>query len=161
MDDDNARAMSLLVENGIPFIGVGFGSESDSQLLSLDRIIAPSVVSPQQEFRVSVELRATGATEIPNFSLVLTKNGKFVAEKSVPATKGPRVWQESFLCTEDREQFHTYRVRLLPPADATVSCPQTDVAATVRVVKERDLHVLFVQGALTWDYKFIRLALQG
>ena len=43
-DADNARAMTLLVENGIPFVGVGFGSETNAQLLSLERIIAPSVV---------------------------------------------------------------------------------------------------------------------
>ncbi len=153
--------MSLLVENGIPFVGVGFGTESDSQVLSLDKMVAPSVVSPEQEFRVSVQMRATGATVIPEFSLVLMKDGKFVAEKSVPATKGPRIWQETFIRTEDREQFHNYSVRLLPPGDTNISCPQTEASATVRVLKEREMRVLFVQGALTWDYKFIRLALRG
>src|SRR5438045_5506961 len=32
--------------------------------------------------------------------------------------------------------------------------------ATVRITEEKELRVLYVQGALTWDYKFVTLALR-
>ena len=32
---------------------------------------------------------------------------------------------------------------------------------SVRVSDEKELRVLYIQGALTWDYKFISLALRN
>ena len=40
-------------------------------------------------------------------------------------------------------------------------CTNHEVSAIVRVLEERVLRVLFVQGGLTWDYKFVRLAVEG
>ena len=50
---------------------------------------------------------------------------------------------------------------MLPPPTPGLHCPRTQVSTSVRIGKEKDLRVLFAQGSLTWDYKFIRLALEG
>ena len=55
--------------------------------------------------------------------------------------------------------FGNRYVRLAAPEDRDVRVLDADDSTTVRVSDEKDLRVLFVQGALTWDYKFIRIAL--
>ena len=42
-----------------------------------------------------------------------------------------------------------------------LKCAEMQAATTVRISSEKELRVLYVQGALTWDYKFIGLALRG
>ena len=156
----NRRAMAALVENGIPFVGVGFGSETGGRVLSLERVTVPPRVGIQQQFQVSVQLRATGDGQLPTFDLILLRNGRFSAQKRVAATKTPRVWQESFLVSEPQPGFCEYRVELLKPEDPTLICTQREGASAVRVSQEQVLRVLFVQGGLTWDFKFVRLAVQ-
>ena len=43
---DNGRALTALADAGVPFIGVGFGSDQGVRTLSLREIEAPSIVSP-------------------------------------------------------------------------------------------------------------------
>ncbi len=160
-DRDNARAVASLVDSHVPFVGIGFGRESGTPVLSLEQAVAPEVVSSNQQFRVSAQLRATAASEIPDFSLVLLRDGRFVQKKTITAGSGPRVWQESFQVTEPAEGYATYTVQLQRPADPSVKCPTTQATAIVRIADEKHLRVLFLQGGLTWDYKFIRLALTG
>ncbi|MCA9072956.1 MAG: hypothetical protein KDA84_28730, partial [Planctomycetaceae bacterium] len=56
---------------------------------------------------------------------------------------------------------HTYTVQLFPPSDSGIKSPKTKASAVVRVSDEESLRVLYLQGGLTWDYKFIRLALEN
>ena len=119
------------------------------------------MVSPRQEFDVSVRLRMTGTAETAPFDLTLFRDGQFVQQKTVSPGSAARVWQESFQVTEVEEGFHAYTVQLLPPADPSVRCSNTEATVAVRVVGAKEMRVLFVQGGLTWDYKFIRLALSG
>ncbi len=157
----NNRAVAALVENGIPFVGVGFGSESGSQAISLERIDAPSAVSVEQQFFVSVQLRVTGSQQLPAFDLVLLRNGSFVERKRVDPVEAPQIWQESFTVVENEEGYPSYKVRLQPPTTPGLVCTNHEAAASVRVHEEQVLRVLFVQGGLTWDYKFVRLAVEG
>lgn len=157
--DGNARATSLLVDEQVRFIGVGFGSERGTRLLSLDDAVAPARAAPDQPFRLSAQLHATGDDEIPAFDLVLLRDGEFVAQKTVPAFRGARNWQESFSVEESEEKLHQYTVQLLPPSSPGLTTSRTQASVNVRVTDEKELRVLFVQGGLTWDYKFIRLAL--
>jgi uncharacterized membrane protein len=53
---------------------------------------------------------------------------------------------------------HRYTVRLLAPESATLNQVSTEGSASVRITDGDELRVLYVQGALTWDYKFIALA---
>jgi uncharacterized membrane protein len=52
-------------------------------------------------------------------------------------------------------------VQLLPPTAAGLKCVNTLANTSVRVSDEKELRVLYIQGALTWDYKFIGLALRN
>ena len=47
---DNNRALTGLVDGGVPFIGVGFGSDEGVPTLTLRNVDAPPVVSPKTTF---------------------------------------------------------------------------------------------------------------
>jgi len=157
--DGTARATSLLVDQQVRFIGIGFGSERGTRLLSLDDAVAPARAAPDQPFRVSAQLHATGEEEIPAFDLVLLRDGEFVEKKTVPAFRGARNWQESFSVEESEEKLFQYTIQLLPPSVSGLTTARTQASVNVRITDEKELRVLFVQGGLTWDYKFIRLSL--
>ncbi len=57
--------------------------------------------------------------------------------------------------------MHRYEVQLVPPSLAGLKTVNTSSMAMVRIVDEKELRVLYVQGGLTWDYKFVMLALRG
>jgi hypothetical protein len=158
---ENTRALSALLRARAPFVAVGFGSDVMARSLTLLAATAPPSVPPEQPFHVAAQLQATSAEPIPPFELLLMRDGQLIDRKTVPAGSGARHWQESFEVTEKAEGLHNFTVQLLPPNVAGLHCPRVQAATNVRVGKERDLRVLFVQGALTWDYKFIRLALEG
>jgi uncharacterized membrane protein len=158
---DNARALAALVESRVPFVGIGFGSETGVGTLSLRRAISPPMVSPNEEFHVSAQLEMSSAAELPPFDLLLLRDGRLLEKKAVSAGKGQRMWLENFAVKEENEGVHTYTVQLQPPAVEGLRSPDTLAATHVRVLKSKELRVLYVQGALSWNYKFVRLAVAG
>ncbi len=158
---DNARAVTALLESRVPLIGIGFGSETDVRTLSLRRAIAPPCVSPNQEFHLSAQLEMSSIEDMPPFDLLLLRDGTFVEKKTVLAGKGQRLWLEHFAVREENQGVHTYAIQLQPPAVEGLRCPGTLAAERVRIFRGKDLRVLYAQGAPSWNYKFIRVALQG
>ena len=158
---DNARGLSALVENRVPFIGVAAGSDTGARTLFLRRLDAPSLVSTNTRFRLAAELEMASSDELPPFDLMLMRDGKVTQKKTVQPGKGSRLWLESFEISEVEEGLRQYTVQFLPPPAAGLKCANTLASAAVQVSSERELRVLYVQGSLTWDYKFAALALKG
>ena len=156
---EDSRAASALAESGAPFIGVGFGGDEGVQTLSLRRLEAPASVTPRMSFSLSAELQWLNAEEDSGFDLVLFRDGKVVQKKTVKPAKGSRTWLENFQVNGETEGVHEYLAQLLPPNAANFKCLDTSARASVKVTDEKELRVLYIQGALTWDYKFIGLAL--
>jgi uncharacterized membrane protein len=159
--EDNNRALTALLESGVPFIGVGFGSDIGAQTLSLRQVEAPALAPPKSAFNISADLEAINCESLPALDLLLLRDGQACQQKSVQPGKGSRMWLENFRVTEDAEGIHNYEVRLVPPAVPTVKCVNVSGNATVRISNEKELRVLYIQGALTWDYKFIGMALHN
>lgn len=157
----NARALSALLDARSPFIGVGFGSDTGSPTLSVMQIMAPEVAAPKTTFQISAMLEMTGVQDSPGFDLLLFRDGKLAEQKSIPSAKGPRTWVESFPRNEAEAGTHDFTVQIAPTGRADLKTINSTRSASVRIVDERELRVLYVQGALTWDYKFVSLALQG
>jgi uncharacterized membrane protein len=158
---DNPRALSALVETHTPFIGIGFGCDRGVRSLSLGHVEAPPVAAPNAEFQLTAHLEAVNVDELPAFDLILFRDGEITQKKTVPAGPGSRFWVESFHVKEDKEGAHSYEVRIQPPPVPGLTLVSTTGSTSVRIANERELRVLYVQGALTWDYKFIGLALRG
>ncbi len=155
---DNSRAVAALVTHGVPFVGIGFGSQSGGRVLRLDKVDAPAIVEPGQQFRISARLHATGEST-PPFELLLLRDGQLVDRRIVASEQGPRTWTESFEVVADGDGLHAYTVRLMPPSDRSVVISQAEASAQVRAVSASEIRVLYVQGGLTWDYKFVHIAL--
>lgn len=161
VSEDNARALAVLLESGTPFVGVGFGTETGLRGLSLCAVTGPSTTSVNEQFRISAELEMNSPDEMPQFDLLLLRDGKLRDTKRVSAGSGQRLWMEGFDIKEEREGVYTYAVQLQRPAVEGLRCPSVSGAARVRVFKSREVRVLFAQEAPTWNYKFVRLALRG
>ncbi|UCE49064.1 MAG: hypothetical protein JSW47_02765 [Phycisphaerales bacterium] len=158
---DDARAVTALLESGVPLIGIGFGSETDVRTLSLRRAIAPPCVPPNQEFHLSAQLEMSSVAEMPPFDLLLLRDGTFVESKTVSAGAGQRLWLEHFAVREKIQGVHTYTIQLQPPDVEGLRCMGTLAAERVRIFRGRDLRILYAQAAPGWNYKFIRMALRS
>lgn len=156
----NDRAAALLVQEDVPFIGVGFGTEMEMRTLAIQQMTAPLTVAPRESFQVAVQLRATGSGRIPPCELLLLRDGKLLKRKRLSPMEAPRLWQESFEVLEKKAGVARFTAQLLRPADDSMAFPVTKKTVPVRIADEGRLNVLFVQGGLTWDYKFMRLALK-
>ena len=158
---DNTRALTALMDAHVPFIGVGFGSDQGVRTLCLREVEAPSIVSTKSGFNISAQLEMINPEDMPSFELLLFRDGQMRQKKTVVPGKGSRNWLESFAVTEEKEGVHNYAVQLLPPNLPGLKCVNMVANTSVRVSDEKELRVLYIQGALTWDYKFISLALRN
>ncbi|HWH71888.1 MAG TPA: vWA domain-containing protein, partial [Candidatus Sulfotelmatobacter sp.] len=158
-NDDNTRALTAMVDSHVPFIGVGFGSDQGVRTLSLREVEAPSTVSTKTAFSVSAQLEMMNPEDLPPFDLILFRDGQMSQKKSVTPGKGSRTWLENFQLNEAKPGVHNYTVQLLPPNVSSLKCVNVLGNTSVRVSDEKELRVLYIQGALTWDYKFIGQAL--
>ncbi len=159
-DADNNRGLTELVDAQVPFIGVGFGSDRGVRTLSLRELDAPTTVPTKTGFRISAQLEMINADDIPGFELLLFRDGLLQKKKTVQPGKGSRTWLENFQTTEDKEGVHNYTVQLMAPDVPNLKCVNTMASTAVRVSDQKELRVLYIQGSLTWDYKFITLALR-
>ena len=66
---------------------------------------------------------------------------------------------EDFERVEEAEGTHRYTVRIVPGEAGGPVVLRSEANTHVRVAREDEIRVLFVQGALTWDFKFIHLSL--
>ena len=155
---DDARVMSRLADSGVPFIGVGFGSDDGAQTLAVRRVDAPLTVSPKISFNVSAELEMVRAQQTSGCDLALFRDDQLLQKRALQLGTGSRTWLEKFSVSEPAPGTHRYTVRLLAPESSTLNPVTTEGSASVRITEGDELRVLYVQGALTWDYKFISLA---
>lgn len=158
--ESNRQAVGALLAGKVPFFGIGFGTENGVQTLNLLQVDAPEFTPPKSKFRISARIEATVSGPLPPFDLMLLRDGKFHERRRVQGTEGSRFWSESFEVTEEEEGMRTYHVEIAPPSVPGLVVINKDAKATVHVTQERSLRVLYMQGALTWDYKFIGKALR-
>ena len=156
---ENTRGLAALLDGRVPFIGVGFGSDQGLSTLSLRELDAPTAVSTKTAFSISAHLQMMNTEQLPSFDLILFRDGRMRQKKTVEPGKGSRQWVESFQLTEENQGMHNYTVQLLPPDVQNLKCVNLVANTSVRISDEKELRVLYIQGALTWDYKFIGLAL--
>ncbi|MFM9069355.1 MAG: hypothetical protein ACKOUR_18775, partial [Planctomycetota bacterium] len=161
VDQDQRRGLSAVAESRVPVVGIGVGADLGPQTLGIQYFDAPPRVAPKQEFRLAVQLESGGSGMLPPLELLLLRDGKLHERKTLEPQQAGRIWRESFAVSEQEPGSHRYRVELLPPNADAVRMQQRNAEAQVLVTEEKELRVLFVQSALTWDYKFLRLALQS
>ncbi len=98
---------------------------------------------------------------MPAFHLLLLRDGQLLQTKDVAGFTGARTWTETFSLAENEEGRHNYDVQMMPPALPDLIVAKQKGSVQVSISNEKDLRILFVQGALTWDYKFVLRALSS
>lgn len=157
----NSRALATLQEAASPFIGVGFGSDRGVPTLNIRRLDAPPTAPPKQNFTLGVQIEAITSELVPNFDLTLLRDGKLLETRRINGFPGSRFWLETFAVKEAEEGVHQYAAQLDLPPDSGFIFANRSASAEVRISPEKEVRVLFAQGALTWDFKFIARALQN
>lgn len=158
---ENARAVSALLDRHVPVFAIGFGSDAGPSTLALQKVTAPSVAPGKEQFRISAQLSMSGMAQLPDFELLLMRDGQLLQTKKIAGFAGSRTWSETFPVLENEEGRHNYSVQLNPPDVPQLVIGQRSQAVQVTISNENNLRVLYVQGALTWDYKFILRALHS
>lgn len=158
---ENNKAVSALLDRHIPVFPIGFGSDTGPATLSLEQVTAPSVAAVKQEFRITAQLSATGSGDMPGFHLLLLRDGQLMQTKVIAGFSSARSWSETFNLSEDEEGRHNYDVQMTPPDLSDLIIARQTGSVQVAISNEKDLRILFVQGALTWDYKFVLRALSS
>ena len=160
-NSENTKAVSALFDRQIPVFAIGIGSDAGPSTLTLQKVTAPSVAPTKEQFRISAQLSMSGTGQIPNFELLLLRDGQLLQTKTITGFTGSRTWSETFPVTENEEGRHNYKVQLTPPEVTGLVLGQQNQEVQVNISNENNLRVLYVQGALTWDYKFILRALHS
>lgn len=155
---DRSALASLLASTGV-FVGIAVGGDRDLPTLTLERLLAPARAAPDEVFALSARIRAVASGEVPSFDLLLFRDGRLVDQRRVAPRTGSHSWTETFEQVEEAEGAHHYSVRIAPGGADSPALLRDEASAFVRVSHEEEIRVLFVQGALTWDFKFVRLSL--
>lgn len=157
----NRAAVSALLAAKIPFAGIGFGTARGVQTLRLRELDAPKLTPPKSKFRVSARIEAVVDQAVPPFDLILLRDGKFHDRRRIEGLAGSRYWSESFEINEPDQGTFSYQIQLKLAENPALIVINDSASATVRVTQEQELRVLYMQGALSWDYKFIGRALRN
>ena len=157
----NGRALSALLGSRVPFFAVGFGTEEGASTLNIRRLDAPPVAPPKQKFTIGVQLEATAKGTVPDFTVSLFRDGQLVETRRIASFSGSRFWLESFTVQEPADGLYHYSSSIDLAPDAKFIVANRSAAADVRVSDEKAFRILFAQGALTWDFKFIARALEN
>lgn len=157
----NRAAVNALLAAKVPFTGIGFGTEHGVQTLYLREVEAPKMTPPKSKFRISARIEAVINEALPAFELVLLRDGKFHDKRRIEGISASRFWSESFEISESEQGTYNYQVQLKPAESSGLIVVNDQASATVRVTQEQELRVLYMQGSLAWDYKFIGRALRN
>ena len=156
---NNTKALTDLAAAGTPVVAFGFGADRSAASFSVLEVTAPAVVPPKQEFRVSAQLEVNEANNLPGFDLLLLRDGALAQTKRLDTLQGSRIWSETFGVKETDPGTHEYTVQAAVPETAGLLVNNRSATVRVQISNEQEMRVLFVQGTLTWDYKFINKAL--
>jgi hypothetical protein len=139
---DDPRVMSRLEQSGVPFIGVGFGSDDGAKTLAMRHVEAPLTVSPKTSFNVSAELEMVSAQLPSGCDLVLFRDDQLLQRRALQLGTGSRAWIENFTVTETAPGTHRYTVELLAPESTIPNPVSTKGSTSVRITEADELRVL-------------------
>jgi hypothetical protein len=157
----NATALLSLHETRAALAAVAFGTDAGLPSLDVQRALAPSSVPPRETFRIAAQLQAAGAG-VPDFDLDLLRDGQRVQTRRIVTgdVRHGRLWLEGFDWREEQAGAHEYGLVARPLPGVRVASASLRALAAVRIGSEPHFRVLYVQGALTWDFKFIGRAVR-
>ncbi|HLM45111.1 MAG TPA: theronine dehydrogenase, partial [Myxococcaceae bacterium] len=146
------RARSALVDLNVPVSTILVGKEALKDL-SIDGLKVDDFAFVRNSLTVEVEIHGRGFSgkDIP---VVLSQEGKTVANKSVRFTASDEVKKVEFTFTPDATGRFVYTVTVPTFPDEAVS-ENNSRSFTLKVIRDR-VRVLLVVGRPSWDERFLR-----
>lgn len=123
-------------------------------LARVDKLSAPTDVTVGQSFQITADIRFRRG-DASAMSLVLERDGAEVARKAVGASRNNTV-QVAFAARVEKEGFVRYGVRLVEDMSGAEA---SRLGAIVHAHTQQTVRVLYVQGTLDWEYRFVRQAI--
>ena len=146
------RARSALVDLNVPVSTIVVGKEALKDL-SIDGLKVDDFAFVRNSLTVEVEIHGRGFSgkDIP---VVLSQEGKTVANKSVRFTASDEVRKVEFTFTPDATGRFVYTVTVPTFPDEAVA-DNNSRSFTLKVIRDR-VRVLLVVGRPSWDERFLR-----
>jgi hypothetical protein len=146
---------------GCPVYTVGVGEKSQAGEGPMDRAIVRIQTNPtaliHQKNQIRVRFRQTGFNDKP-VTVFLEEQGKKILEKTISLSAG----EETALTldyTPERKGLSLLKVKLSP--DPTDVISENDSAEFTLPVTEDKIRVLYTEGTLRWEYKFLKRSLSS
>lgn len=146
---------------GCPVFTVGVGEKSQNGEGAMDRAIIRIQTNPtaliHQKNQIRVRLRQTGFNDKP-VTVFLEELGKTILEKSVPFSDD----KETALTldyTPEQKGLALLKVKLSPDPGDAIS--ENDSVEFTLPVTEDKIKVLYTEGTLRWEYKFLKRSLSS
>ncbi|MBI4024741.1 MAG: hypothetical protein HY360_07140 [Verrucomicrobia bacterium] len=149
-----ADAISVLRAHSVRvFPIVPDGTVQPPPLARIERVLAPQQVSLNQSFEIQADLRLRCATA-SDFVAALERDGKELARQTI-RHGGDGTARAEFPVKAEAIGLSLYTIRLLDGARKT---ELSHLSAPVRAKNRDALRVLYVQGGVDWEYRFLRQA---
>ncbi len=150
-NEGESGVLSRMVSERVPFVGIGFGRDESLPSICIADVSAPEVAMPDHPFDVALRIDVSKSSEVRPFDVVLTREGAEVGRKTLSRAEG-----FVMRCPAMPEGTYRYEVKIEKDEAAPERVLDSPRQFRVDVKGAPKLDVLFVQGNLGWDYKFVQ-----
>ncbi|HIE43456.1 MAG TPA: VWA domain-containing protein [Candidatus Omnitrophica bacterium] len=160
-DNDVLSSQSYITHlRDIPVYTVGIGSTSRLKDIAIADVDGPKEIAPEEEAELVVTLKNTGFKG-QNAHLSLSVNNDTPVESSTVLLTEQTPYSVRTKMKFSRQESGIYRLKfgVTPMVDELITENNTRFF-TIKVT-ERKARVLYVEGGLSWEYKFLKSILQG
>jgi hypothetical protein len=155
-----AEAARAAAEVSAPIFTVPCGSEAPVRDLSVADVFAPDLVSVGDTVHVSATIELQGYAEVP-VEVQLTEEGGTAPLDSKELTLRSTEPQTVDLSFEAKQPgLRTLTVRVSAKVNLPEDLPENNTDSVVVRVSDEKLHVLYVEGAPRWQFRFLKNAMR-
>ena len=155
-----AEAARAAAEVSAPIFTVPCGSEAPVRDLAVADVFAPDLVSVGDTVHVSATIELQGYAETP-VEVQLTEEGGTAPLSSKELTVRSTEPQTVDLSFEAKQPgLRTLTVRVTAKGNLPDDLPQNNTDSVVVRVSDEKLHVLYVEGAPRWQFRFLKNAMR-
>jgi hypothetical protein len=139
----------------IPIHTIGFGKEHPDKDLEVTDVVVPARALPQSKLTAVVSIQQYGLSGTKG-KLVVRSNGSIVASQDVALKNDGQVQSETIVFNCGEAGPKTLEIGVEPVSGE--ENPSNNKVTRQVNVENRKPRILYFQGELTWEYKFVRRA---
>ncbi|MFQ6041559.1 MAG: hypothetical protein ACE5PV_11940 [Candidatus Poribacteria bacterium] len=157
--EDIVKVGYRLRERKVPVHAVGIGSTEGVNDLELVRVDAPQKVEENYPVEIWITVRRSGYSS-RKVTVTLNQEGRELKQQSVNLDKKHQSQRISMKFIPRTPGTHKYIVRVHPEPDEIIR-QNNEKKFLLKVSASKKTKILYVEGNLRWEFKFIRRALEN